>query len=52
MGKKLKRKKAAFDAKAVKQRLDHYGKSSPKDKFGKSTHTPVKAEPLSEISKS
>ena len=49
MGKKLKRKKAAFDAKAVKQRLDHYGKSPPKDKFGKLTHTLVKAEPLSEI---
>ena len=50
MGKKLKRKKAAFDAKAVEQRLDHYGKSPSKDKFGKPSHTLVKAKALQEVS--
>ena len=49
MGKKLKRKKAVLDAKAIEKRLGHYGKSPPKDKFGKLTHTPVKAKPLSKV---
>ena len=50
MGKKLKRKKAAFDAKAIEKRLQHYGKGDARDKFGKPTHTPVRAKALQEVS--
>ena len=52
MGKKLKRKKAAFNAKAIEKRLQHYGKGDARDKFGKPTNIPViaKAKPLTELS--
>ena len=50
--KRKKPKRGDVDAKAMEKRLQRYGKGDARDKFGKPSHTLVKAKPLSESSKS
>lgn len=46
MPKKRKTKRGVIDAKAMEKRLQRYGESDARDKFGKKTNQLAKAEPL------